>query len=103
MDIIDAQQTFTINLAIPEGFAEITNINAPSNAYEGDTVNMEITIANAGGSDTMFVSLESPGVTFSPSSRQEAYIESGVTSSFSFSFVMPASSVNIDVSAGHVE
>lgn len=90
--------------AVGEGFATITNINAPSNAYEGDAVQITSSIRNDGSvSDELWSTLTDTDNETIIGTRQSATHNSSETLDYSWTLTMPSKNLNIRLDAGHVE
>ncbi len=127
MYIQDSTANFTINFIALEGFGNIIGIDVfnltldpseynpytyfPATGWDpsqpaiaaGQSVRVYAWIANTGeGDDTLFVDFVSTVIPIE-AVRQESMVLVGGEFPGSWSFTMPASNVNITISAGHVE
>ncbi|RLJ08599.1 MAG: hypothetical protein DRP12_00090 [Candidatus Aenigmatarchaeota archaeon] len=102
-DIIDSTQEFTITLLL-EGFATIVSVSAPSTAHEGETITVNVTVRNDGeASDTIWCRLVDTYDNTEIGARQEAVLDVGQETIFTWSLTMPGRDLTIRVEAGHVE
>ena len=103
-DIIDNTSPFTINLEIPvvpEGFASITNVIAPTEALIGQSFDISVDITNTGGEDIIFSKIIDID-TGELISEIRIILIAGQTGTFLHQgLIMPERDWNLSVDAGH--
>ena len=103
VDIIDEiWPSFAISLVIPEGFADIINVTAPSSALVGETINVGVEVINNGGDDNLFSKIIDTD-TEEAVSGLRSFISSGASMLFTHELIMPNKDWNLKVNAGHEE
>lgn len=97
--IQDDTQQFTVSLIVAppiEGFLQITNIEAPTEAEEGSTVNIIANVKNTGGPDNFMSTIDG-------SSTEPFYLESGQEIRLGGSFIMPNHDLTMEIKTFHEE